>query len=91
MDINFRVTDSVARYKVDTFYLRPGKKNVLVLTTPRKIPSPEFSSLVNHGIGGHLCADMNILGIQFHLVYILVYFCAMTLISIQVESGFLVL
>ena len=59
--------------------------------TPRKIPSPEFSSLVNHGICGHLCADMNVLGLQVHLVYILVYFCAMTLISIQVESGSLLL
>ena len=59
--------------------------------TPRKIPSPEFSSLVNHGISGHLCADRNVLGLQVHLVYILVYFCAMTLISIQVESGSLVL
>ena len=43
--------------------------------TPRKIPSPEFSSLVR--ICGHLsclCADMNVLGLQVHLVYILVYF-----------------
>ena len=59
--------------------------------TPRKIPSPEFSSLVNHEICGHLCADMNVLGLQVHLVYILVYFCAMTLKSIQVEFGSLVL
>ena len=59
--------------------------------TPRKIPSPEFSSLVSHGICGHLCADMNVLGLQVHLVYILVYFCAMTLISIHVKSGSLVL
>ena len=61
------------------------------MTPRKKIPSPEFSSLVNHGICGHLCADMNVLGLQVHLVYILVYFCAMTLISIQVESGSLVL
>ena len=36
-------------------------------------------------------ADMNVLGLQVHLVYILVYFCAMTLVSILVESGSLVL
>ena len=59
--------------------------------TLRKIPSPEFSSLVNHGIRGHLYADMKVSGLQVHLVNILVYFCAMTLISIQVESGSLVL
>ena len=59
--------------------------------TPRKIPSPEVSSPVNHGICGYLYADMNVLGLQLHLVYILVYFCAMTLILIQVESGSLVL
>ena len=59
--------------------------------TPRKIPSPEFSSLVSHGICGHLCADMNVLGLQVHFFYILVYFCAMTLILIQVESGSLFL
>ena len=59
--------------------------------TPRKIPSPEFSSPVSHGIRGHLYTDMNVLGLQVHLVYILVYFCAMTLVSIQVESGSLVL
>ena len=53
--------------------------------------SPEFSSLVNHEICAHLCADMNVLGLQVYLVYILVYFCAMTLISTQVESGSLVL
>ena len=66
-----------------------GKINM----TPRKLPSPEFSSLVNHGICGHLCADMNVrvLFLQVHFLYILVYFCAMTLISIQVESGSLVL
>ena len=40
--------------------------------TPRKIPSPEFSSLVNHGICVHQCADMNVLGLQVHFVYILV-------------------
>ena len=69
------------------------KKNVgrKINMTPRKIPSPEFSSLVNHGIRGHLSADMNVLSLQVHLVYILVYFCAMTLVSIQVESGSLVL
>ena len=69
------------------------KKNVgrKINMTPRKIPSQEFSSLINHGICGHLCAGMNILGLQVHLVYILVYFCATTLISIQVESGSLVL
>ena len=54
--------------------------------TLRKIRSPEFSSLVNHGICDHLCADMNVLGLQVHLVYILVYFCIMTLKSIQVEK-----
>ena len=59
--------------------------------TPRKTPSPEFSSLVNYGICGRLCADMNVLGLQVHLVYMLGYFCAMTLISIQVECGSLVL
>ena len=59
--------------------------------TPRKIPSPEVSSPVNHRIRGHLCADMNVLGLQLHLVYILVYFCSKTLILIQVESGSLVL
>ena len=59
--------------------------------TPRKIPSPEFSLLVNHGICGHMCADKNVLGLQVHFVKILVYFCAMTLISIQVESGSLFL
>ena len=70
-----------------------NKKNAgrKINMTPRKKPSPEFSSHVNHGICGHLCADMNVLGLQVHLVYILVYFCAMTLISIQVESGSLVL
>ena len=55
--------------------------------TPRKIPSPEVSSPVNHGIRGHLYADMNVLGLQLHLVYILVYFCTMTLILVQVASG----
>ena len=53
-----------------------NKKNAghKINMTPRKIPSPEFSSLVNHGICGHLCADTNVLGLQVHLVYILVYF-----------------
>ena len=69
------------------------KKNVgrRINMTPRKIPSPEVSSPVNHGIRGYLYSDMNVLGLQLHLVYILVYFCAMTLILIQVESGSLVL
>ena len=37
-----------------------NKKNAgcKINMTPRKIPSPEFSSL------GHLCADMNVLGLQ---------------------------
>ena len=59
--------------------------------TLRNIPSPEFSSPVSHGIRGYLYADMNVLDLQVHLVNILVYFCAMTLISIQAESGSLVL
>ena len=63
----------------------------LILTQIKKIPSPEFSSPVNHGIRGHLYTDMNVLGLQVHLVYILVYYCAMTLISMQVGSGSLVL
>ena len=69
------------------------KKNAgrKIKMTPRKIPSPEFSSPVNHGIRGHLYTNMNVLGLQVHLVYILVYYCAMTLISMQVESGSLVL
>ena len=69
------------------------KKNagLKINMTLRKIPSPEFSSPVSHGIRGHLYADMNVLGLQVHLVYILVYFSSMTLISIQVESGSLVL
>ena len=73
--------------------LKQIKKNAgrKINITLRKIPSPEFSSLVNHGICGYLFAEMNVLGLQVHLVYILVYFCTLTLISIQVESGSLVL
>ena len=51
----------------------------------KKIRSSEFSSLVSHGICGHLCAGMNVLGLWVHLVYILVYFWAMTLISIELN------
>ena len=78
----------IGRVDFDANKKNAGRK---IYMTPRKIPSPEFSSLVNHGICGHLCADMNVLGLQVHLLYILVYFCAMTLILIQVESGSLVL
>ena len=78
----------IGRVDFDANKKNSGRK---INMTPRKILSPEFSSFVYHGICGHLCADMNVLGLQVHLVYILVYFCAMTLISIQVESGSLVL
>ena len=95
----------IGRVDFDANKKNAGRKMNMTL---RKIPSPEFSSLVNHGICGHLCADMNVLGLQVLLMYILVnveyheltteisgyilvYFCAMTLISIQVESGSLVL
>ena len=78
----------IGRVDFDANKKNAGRK---INMTPRKIPSPEVSSLVNHLIHGHLHADVNVLGLQLHLVYILVYFCAMTLISKQVEFGFLVL
>ena len=78
----------IGRVDFDANKKNAGRK---INLTSRKIPSAEFSSPVNHGICGHLYPDMNVLGLQVHLVYILVYFCAMTLISIQDESGSLVL
>ena len=78
----------IGRVDFDANKKNAGRK---INMTPGKIPCPEFSSLVNHGIRGHLCADINVLGLQVHLVYILVYFCVITLIPIQFESGSLVL
>ena len=97
IDLNCGYWQIRPRKKMSWFWSSGGsiltqiKKNAgpKINMTPRKILSPEFSSLVNHGICGHLCAD--VLGLQVHLVYILVYFCATTLVSIQVESGSLVL
>ena len=59
----------IGRVDFDANKKNAGRK---INMTPRKIPSPEFSLLVNHGICGHLCAEMNVLGRHVHLVYILV-------------------
>ena len=68
---NVKLITCKARKKMSWFWSSGGsilaqiKKNVgrKINMTPRKIPSPEFSSLVNHGICGYLCAEMNVLGL----------------------------
>ena len=47
----------IGRVDFDANKKNAGRK---INMTPRKIPTPEFSSLVNHGICDHLCADMNV-------------------------------